>query len=94
MTALAEKPARNGALLRKIGGISQKVLTQTLKELERNNLIERRDLGTVPPHVEYRLSTLGRSLGDALVVLDRWAERHFPELDLARERYDAARRDP
>ncbi|MCK3784412.1 MULTISPECIES: winged helix-turn-helix transcriptional regulator [Sinorhizobium] len=44
---------------------------------------------TVPPHVEYRLSEVGRSLSEALVVLDRWAETHFGTLDAARERYDA-----
>ncbi|MBB4183762.1 DNA-binding HxlR family transcriptional regulator [Sinorhizobium terangae] len=53
----------------------------------------RDDKQTVPPHVEYRLSAVGRSLSDTLVVLDRWAETHFGELDAARERYDAERRD-
>jgi DNA-binding HxlR family transcriptional regulator len=91
LPALNAGPMRNGALLRKIGGISQKMLTQTLKELERNGLLIRNDLKTVPPHVEYHLSTLGRSLSDALIVLDRWAETHFPELDAARERFDARR---
>lgn len=88
LPALSAGPMRNGELLRKIGGISQKMLTQTLRELERNGLIIRQDMQTVPPHVEYRLSTLGASLSNALVVLDRWAERHFSELDAARERFD------
>lgn len=88
--ALAEAPHRNGALLRRIGGISQKMLTQTLKALERNGLVERHDLQTVPLHVEYRLSALGVSLSKTLIVLDRWAEQNFPELDAARERHDAA----
>ena len=89
LPALAEGPMRNAQLRRKIGGISQKVLTQTLRELERNGLIVRTDLRTRPLHVEYRLSRLGASLSRALTVLDRWAERHFPSLDAARERYDA-----
>jgi DNA-binding HxlR family transcriptional regulator len=91
LPALAEAPMRNSALLRKIGGISQKMLTQTLKELERNGLVIRQDRQAVPPHVEYRLSPLGTSLSEALVVLDRWAETHFVELDAAREQFDAAR---
>jgi DNA-binding HxlR family transcriptional regulator len=78
----------SSALLARIGGISQKMLTQTLRDLERNGLIIRQEVRTVPPHVEYRLSRLGVSLSDALAVLDRWAERHFPELDAARDTFD------
>jgi DNA-binding HxlR family transcriptional regulator len=89
LPALAEGPMRNAELLRRIGGISQKMLTQTLRELERNGLIIRKDMRSVPPHVEYRLSRLGASLGRTLTILDRWAERHFPQLDAAREHYDA-----
>jgi DNA-binding HxlR family transcriptional regulator len=74
--------------MRRIGGIAQKVLTWTLRDLERNGLVIRDDFQTKPLHVEYRLSQLGKSLSDALIVLDRWAERNFPELDAARERYD------
>ncbi len=88
LPALADGPMRNGALLRKIGGISQKMLTQTLRELERNGLVVRLDRGTATLHVEYRLSALGHSLSGALAVLDRWAERNFAELDAARERFD------
>ena len=89
LPALSGGPMRNGALLRRIDGISQKMLTQTLRELERNGLVVRRDRRTVPPHVEYALSPLGQSLSRALVGLDRWAERNFPSLDRAREEYDA-----
>jgi DNA-binding HxlR family transcriptional regulator len=89
LPALAAGPMRNAALLRAIGGISQKVLTQTLRDLERNGLILREDKGTLPRRVEYRLSRLGKSLSQVLSGLDRWAERYFPELDAARERYDA-----
>jgi DNA-binding HxlR family transcriptional regulator len=87
LTALADGPMRNGALLRKIGGVSQKMLTQTLRDLECNGLVARKTLESVPPHVEYRLTSLGRSLSRALQGLDRWAERNFPQLDAARERY-------
>lgn len=91
LPALALRPMRNGELLRQIEGISQKVLTQTLRQLERNGLIERRELKDKPVHVEYRLTEVAGSLVDTLVALDRWAEHHFPELDAARERYDATR---
>jgi DNA-binding HxlR family transcriptional regulator len=91
LPALEGGPVRNGALLRKIGGISQKMLTQTLRDLERHGLVIRQDRGAVPLHVEYQLSPLGASLSGALVVLDRWAERHFSELDAARERFDKDR---
>ena len=88
LPALAEQPLRNAQLRRKVDGISQKVLTQTLRDLERNGLIIRTEVPARRRHVEYRLSRLGRSLSDALIVLDRWAERHFPDLDAARQRYD------
>ncbi|NLR99966.1 helix-turn-helix transcriptional regulator [Rhizobium sp. P38BS-XIX] len=88
LPALAAGPMRHGAMLRKIGGISQKMLTQTLRELERNGLVVRCDMQTVPPHVEYHLSSLGASLSGALAVLDRWAEQNFPELDEARAEFD------
>jgi DNA-binding HxlR family transcriptional regulator len=88
LSALVEGPMRNADLMRRIGGIAQKVLTETLRDLERNGLVVREDRRTMPLHVDYRLSPLGQSLSDALIVLDRWAERNFPELDAARERYD------
>jgi DNA-binding HxlR family transcriptional regulator len=84
LTALAEGPMRNGALMRRVGGISQKMLTQTLRELECNGLVIRTDHQTVPPSVEYRLSRMGRSLARTLTVLDRWAEQNFPALEAAR----------
>jgi DNA-binding HxlR family transcriptional regulator len=88
--ALAQRPMRNGELLRQIEGISQKVLTQTLKKLERNGLLERREISDRPIHVEYRLNPVALSLVDTLTALDRWAEYHFPALDAARARYDSA----
>jgi|GEM_PF-116645 len=85
LPALAQGPQRNGALLRKIEGISQKVLTQTLRQLERNGLVERCERGSKPLHVEYRLTEVARGLVDTLSALDRWAEHNFPALDAARE---------
>ena len=88
--ALAEGPVRNNELMRKIEGISQKMLTQTLKELVRNGLVLRFDRQTVPPHVEYQLSTLGQSLSETLIPLDNWAGRNHQNLKAARERFDAS----
>ena len=90
LPALAHRPMRNGELLRRIEGVSQKVLTQSLRQLERNGLIERLEHAGKMLHVEYRLTTLALSLVDTLASLDRWAEYHFPELDTARARYDGA----
>jgi DNA-binding HxlR family transcriptional regulator len=86
--ALAAEPIRNNELMRRIEGVSQKMLTQTLKDLERNGLVIRTDHQTMPPHVEYRLSPLGRSLSSALVVLDQWAEQHHHHLQSAKLAFD------
>ncbi len=90
LPALEAGPLRNGELLRKLDGISQKVMTQTLRDLERHGLVRREDMRTVPPHVQYHLTELGRSLNVALVALDRWAEQHHAKLDAAARRHDAA----
>lgn len=90
LPALAERPLRNGELLRRIGGISQKVLTQSAARAGAQRA-DRPDRDAARrSHVEYRLTPVAESLVDTLVALDRWAERHFPVLDAARERYDAA----
>lgn len=85
---LAERPVRNNEFLRLIDGISQKMLTQTLRELERHGLVERIDHRTVPPHVEYRLTSLGRSLNDALQPVDDWAQRNFSSLLAAQRAFE------
>ncbi|MGE0055435.1 MAG: winged helix-turn-helix transcriptional regulator [Hyphomicrobium sp.] len=96
LPALRRGPLRNGDLMRLIGGVSQKMLTQTLRELERNGLVERIDYAEVPPRVEYALTDLGRSLSDAVRKLDSWAEAHISQVQAARARYSqretAARR--
>jgi DNA-binding HxlR family transcriptional regulator len=92
VTALVKGPLRNSALLRGMEGISQKVLTQTLRELERNGLVLRTDHGGKPPHVEYALSASGHSLSEALVAVDRWAEAHHQDLAEARDAFDARAR--
>lgn len=88
LPALEEGPIRNGELMRKIEGISQKVLTQTLRQLERHGLVSRVDSGEKTACVEYSLTGVAESLVSTLKALDRWAEQNFPELDAARIRYD------
>lgn len=86
--ALAEGIQRYGELQRVIGGISQKMLTQTLRSLERDGLVRRTVYPVVPPKVEYTLTPLGETLIDLLVVIDAWAERHMDEILEERQRHD------
>ena len=77
MRAVGEGVHRNGALKRRVEGISQKMLTQTLRALEANGLIVRTDHGSVPPRVDYALTDLGLSLREVLAGIDRWLEDHM-----------------
>lgn len=88
--ALSSGTMRFGELQRSIGGVSQKMLTQTLRNLERDGLVERTVFPVVPPRVEYRLSELGKTLCEPLGALCRWAEQHMGEVQTARQRYRAA----
>ena len=71
---------RYGELQREIGGVSQKVLTQTLRGMERDGLIERSVYPVVPPRTEYSLTPLGQTLLESLNALCRWAEQHIDEV--------------
>ena len=73
-------PRRNGELMRAIAGVSQKMLTQTLRDLERHGLVARRDYAQVPPRVEYTLTPLGDSLAKTIVALDDWVVRHYHDM--------------
>ncbi len=88
--ALRQETRRYSDLERMIGGISQKMLTQTLRSLERNGIVERKVYPVVPPHVEYTLTPLGVSLHSVLAPLCRWSMDHFAGVLGAREDYDAA----
>jgi len=76
---LARRTMRYAALQREIGGISQKMLTQTLRTLERDGLVQRKVHPVVPPKVEYSLTKLGRTLIQPLHALCRWSEKHLAE---------------
>src|SRR6202047_133391 len=77
---------RYAALQREIGGISQKMLTQTLRSLERDGLVQRTVHPVVPPKVEYSLTRLGRTSIEPLHALCRWSEKHLHELQANRAR--------
>ncbi len=77
---LRRGPRRNGELMRAIAGVSQKMLTQTLRDLERHGLVARRDYAQVPPRVEYTLTPLGDSLAKTIAALDDWVVRHYHDM--------------
>lgn len=72
-----------------VDGISSKVLTETLRELERDGIVTRHVYAEVPPRVEYELTALGRTLHAPIHALGSWAENHISEVLAARESYDA-----
>jgi DNA-binding HxlR family transcriptional regulator len=91
---LARGPLRFNRLRREIEGVSQKVLSQTLKSLERDGLVSRRAFATVPVTVEYAITPLGETLAAAVDALRLWAESSVEEVLAAQRRYDALRQDP
>lgn len=88
--ALSPAPLRFNALLRRIDGVSQKVLSQTLKRLERDGLISRKVFATVPVTVEYAVTPMGRTLTDSLAVIVQWAEENMSSILSAQKSYDSA----
>ncbi|MFG3704813.1 winged helix-turn-helix transcriptional regulator [Micromonospora sp. NPDC047670] len=89
---LASGPRRYGELARAVAGATQKMLTQTLRGLERDGLVARSVTDAVPPRVEYRLTPLGESLLPVMAVVTEWAERHIGDVDAARAAYDSVTR--
>jgi DNA-binding HxlR family transcriptional regulator len=85
---LSDGPRRFTELLRSIDGISQRMLTVTLRSLERDGLVLRTVHPTVPPKVEYELTATGRALREPLAVLVRWAEEHRAGIARSRAAYD------
>ena len=90
ITALAAAPCRFGELHRLLPDISKRMLTQTLRTLERDGLATRHVFATTPPSVQYRLSPLGRSVLAPLAGLVAWADGNFAAIREARGRFDAA----
>ncbi len=88
LCALGEQESRYSMLGRKIPGVSQKMLTQTLRTLERNGLVQRSVTPTVPVRVDYTLTALGHSLLPVISTIKQWAEQHMPQVRTAQDRYD------
>jgi DNA-binding HxlR family transcriptional regulator len=89
VTRLGERPMRFNELRRSIGGISQRMLTLTLRGLERDGLATRTVFPTIPPRVDYALTPLGRDLLEPVSALGDWALRNQPKIARARERFDS-----
>jgi len=83
LAAISRGVNRNGILLREIGDISQKMLTQTLRALEKHKLIERIVFAEVPPRVEYYLTPLGESLIPIIQSLGEWVERNYLDMEIS-----------
>ena len=85
---LADSSARTSQLRRRISGISEKMLIQTLRRLERSGFVSRRAYPEVPPRVEYSLTALGASLSEPITTLDRWVENHLQDIAMAQREFD------
>lgn len=94
MALLAGGPRRYSELRRGIDGISQRMLTLTLRNLVRDGLVDRTVTPTTPPRVDYALTEMGRGLSTEVSALVRWADGHLDQITAARERYDAEQARP
>ncbi|WP_224704396.1 winged helix-turn-helix transcriptional regulator [Devosia aquimaris] len=94
VTLLRDQTLRFSEIRRNAGGISQKTLTITLRELERDGFVQRTMFATIPPRVDYQLTELGRGLLELADHLRVFTVRHRAEIHAARERFDAAGGEP
>ena len=85
---LGDGPKRFNEIKRMVGGISQRMLTLTLRGLERDGLVKRTQFPTIPPRVDYQLTQLGRSLWEAVEPLGAWARSHVKHITRARAAFD------
>ncbi len=85
---LFDGPKRFNEIKRMISGISQRMLTLTLRGLERDGLVTRTVFPTIPPRVDYELTDLGRGLSEPVIALGEWAKAHRAEIETARTRFD------
>lgn len=86
---LIDGPRRFNEIKSMVGGISQRMLTLTLRGLERDGLVTRTVFPTIPPRVDYELTELGRGLAEPVRALGQWAFDHQPQIQGARDRFDA-----
>jgi DNA-binding HxlR family transcriptional regulator len=88
VSLLGDGPRRFNEIKRMVGGISQRMLTLTLRGLERDGLVTRTVFPTIPPRVDYELTELGRSLWVPVEALGKWAREQQPQIQAARQRFD------
>jgi DNA-binding HxlR family transcriptional regulator len=88
VSVLTDGPARFTTIMREIGGVTHRMLTLTLRGLERDGLVKRTAYATVPPRVEYELTEMGRTLTTTLIPLAQWSEANWQAIRLAQERHD------
>ena len=86
---LGDGPRRFNEIKRMVGGISQRMLTLTLRGLERDGVVTRTVFPTIPPRVDYELTDLGRSLAEPVKALGLWAFENMPDIEAARQRFDS-----
>ena len=88
LAALCDGPLRFNAIKRRLEGITQKALTQSLRRLERNGIVARRVIAASPVAVEYRVTPLGRTLKQPFQALHAWTVDHLPDVEQARQVFD------
>ncbi|MDQ0474228.1 winged helix-turn-helix transcriptional regulator [Labrys wisconsinensis] len=88
LAVLCAEPQRFNSLKRRLEGVTQKALTQALRRLERNGIVERRVLPVSPVAVEYRMTPLGHTLKQPFEALSAWTLAHLPEVEAARQAFD------
>nr|WP_244671438.1 helix-turn-helix domain-containing protein [Actinomyces succiniciruminis] len=94
VAVLAQRPRRFGELRQAVGGVTPKVLAQTLRSMERDGLVLREQTPGVPPRVDYTLTPLGAGLADPIAALRAWAEGNAAQVLANRESYDRAHLHP
>jgi DNA-binding HxlR family transcriptional regulator len=94
VSLLSDGPMRFNEIRRAVGGISQRMLTLTLRGLERDGLVTRTVFPTIPPRVDYELTELGRTLIGTLTALGEWARKNRPRVEQARLEFDARATSP
>nr|WTB36243.1 helix-turn-helix transcriptional regulator [Streptomyces sp. NBC_00830] len=94
LAALLERSYRFSELRREVGGVSEKMLAQTLQTLERDGFVHRDAKPVIPPRVDYTLTELGKEAAEQVWGLARWSERRLDAVHAARETYDARKATP
>lgn len=87
LCALRKHTMRTNDLMRTVEGVSQKMMTQTLRELEQNGIIKRTSYSEVPPRVEYSLTPLGYSLSEVTTIMKNWIVENYQQVEAAQKEY-------